>query len=292
MHLNKQTDNTKIADSVDLQSKTILTKITNNLVCINNYVLDKFIVDGLKEKKCDINENEMIVSAPNGLKYRLDFQPYVLFELIKTPDYEFFSNDKDSIFIDIGMNAGFVSLKFAQYEKIKEVHSFEPFKETFDGAIENFKLNPHIKDKIHPYNYGLGLSNYQMELLYEKRLAGNMSLVKNHYDGTNEEFKMENAKNQTIEIKDSGEILSEIIGKNPNKRIIIKCDTEGSEFDIIESLKQSNILNKIDIIMMEYHYKSPKIIEKNLVDNDFIVFYKGGYVPEVTCSMLYAVRNS
>jgi len=64
----------------------------------------------------------------------------------------------------------------------------------------------------------------------------------------------------------------------------MKCDTEGAEFDIFESLRNSHTLDNIDMVMMEYHEKSPKPLEDILTEHNFIVFYKG-------FNMLYAVKN-
>ena len=57
--------------------------------------------------------------------------------------------------IDIGMNIGLVSLTFARKAMVKEVHSFEPFKRTYDRARANLSLNPEIADKISAHNFGL-----------------------------------------------------------------------------------------------------------------------------------------
>ncbi len=51
-------------------------------------------------------------------------------------------------------------------------------------------------------------------------------------------------------------------------------------------------MKKIDIILMEYHFKSPKTIENALTKNHFVVFYKNGYNPKISVNMLYAVNNS
>lgn len=277
--------------------KRALKKITrqsgNDLVAICNHKVDRFIIDGLKNVGFKISKDDLIVESPQNLKFWIDFQHFVLYETFTNKDYEFFTDESDSIFIDIGMNAGFVSLKFAQKESIKKVYSFEPFLQTYNGALKNIALNPSLTSKIKAFPFGLGNKNEKMEVLYQKELAGNMSTVKNLYDGSaSPVFKAENAQKEAVEIKDASEVLKEIFEENLDKKIILKCDTEGSEFEIIESLDKSGLLKKIDIILMEYHFKSPKIIEEALIKNHFVVFYKDGYSEKIPVSMLYAVNNS
>ena len=266
-------------------------KISDKTYNINGYKVDKFIIDGLINFGFKVEKDNLIVTSPSNLKLRLDFQPYVLFESFTSKDYEFFSNDDDSILIDIGMNAGFISLQFAQKENIKKVYAFEPFLPTYNGALKNIELNKEIADKIETFPYGLSNKNAKMELLYEKGLAGNMSIVKNLYDNSNPVFDTDNANIETIEIKDASEVLGPILERNKDKKILLKCDTEGSEFEIIESLDNSKLLQEVDIILVEYHFKSPKIIETILTENNFVVFYKNGYDPETKCGMIYAVKN-
>lgn len=263
-------------------------------ICIANHKFDQFIIEGLKKVGFKIPENDLVVVSPDDIKLRLDFQPYVLFEAFTLLDYEFFINcDKDAVLIDVGMNAGFITLQFANKPNIKKVYSFEPFMPTYQGAMNNIKLNEHLATKIETFPFGLSNKNEKMELLYEKELAGNMTIVKDLYtNNENSVFKVKNAHKELIEIRDASDVLKDILDKNKGKQIILKCDTEGSEFEIIESLNKSGLLKQIDVILMEYHFKSPKIIEKALTENNFVVFYKDGYNPKITCSMLYAVNNA
>lgn len=259
--------------------------LSRKKIHIGNQTFDNFIIEGLKGAGFSISENDLVVVSSDNLKLRLDFQPYVMYEAFTLQDYEFFSDNRDAILIDIGMNAGFVTLQFANKQNIKKVYSFEPFMPTYQGALENIELNKHLADKIETFPYGLSNKNEKMELLYEKGLAGNMSIVKDLYhDNEDPAFIAKNAHKESIEIRDASDSLKDILNTNKDKQIILKCDTEGSEFEIIESLNKSGLLKQIDVILMEHHFKSPKSIEKALVQNNFVVFYKGS-------NMLHAVNN-
>src|SRR5271166_5049437 len=56
--------------------------------------------------------------------------------------------DGDACVIDVGMNVGLASLYFASKDFVKEVHSFEPSKATYDRALRNLALNPKLSSKV------------------------------------------------------------------------------------------------------------------------------------------------
>ena len=66
--------------------------------------------------------------------------------------------------------------------------------------------------------------------------------------------------------------------KHKNDLIVFKIDTEGAEYDIIDNLIASGLINKIDMIMMETHYypedkdKHPlHVMNHTLANHGFIV---------------------
>ena len=75
----------------------------------------------------------------------------------------------------------------------------------------------------------------------------------------------------TITIKDSAEVLLPIIKENyGEKKIILKCDCEGGEYDIFESLDNAGLLSKIDAIAMEWHGQDRlPSLKKILLKNGF-----------------------
>src|SRR5271166_3526832 len=68
-----------------------------------------------------------------------DEQFQIVHEVFVHLDYNFLFN-RDSMFIDVGMNCGFTALYAAQFGHVKEVHGFEPFHIPFNDAVENFSL--------------------------------------------------------------------------------------------------------------------------------------------------------
>lgn len=64
-----------------------------------------------------------------------------------------FKNTFDSIIIDIGSNVGDTALDLTS--KGLTVYGFEPVKELHEISLKNTELNPHLKEKINLFNYGV-----------------------------------------------------------------------------------------------------------------------------------------
>ncbi|GAF92572.1 unnamed protein product, partial [marine sediment metagenome] len=62
-----------------------------------------------------------------------------------------------------------------------------------------------------------------------------------------------------------------------------------AEFEIFERLMEKNIINKIDVIMMEYHFEKPDRLIDILTENTFALQTKIGSSKSKT-GYIYAVR--
>ena len=100
----------------------------------------------------------------------------------------------------------------------------------------------------------------------------------------------QNIRTETVTVKDAAKILAPIFEDNKNNRIIIKCDCEGAEFEILERLDEENLIVKIDAVLMEYHFKSPERLVKILADNGFAVHVIHGSKKEPCTGYLYAAK--
>ncbi|MCL2144468.1 MAG: FkbM family methyltransferase [Endomicrobia bacterium] len=244
------------------------------------------------EKNALINNGflleDNILTSPNALKFYNSYQAfYILWEIFVRGDYNIINN-KDSIFIDIGMNEAFVTLYYSKKTNIKKVYSFEPFNPTYKSALKNIDLNSGVKPKITTFLCGLGYENEEFEIAYCKEEAGNMSVVKDRL----KEIKLTDYADVTMEkvkIRKASEMIFPIIHSHPDEKKILKIDTEGSEFGILKDLDENNLLSKFDIIMLEYHFKSPKELEDRLTNNGFTVFYNN-YTESAKVGMLYAIK--
>jgi len=223
--------------------------------------------------KFHIKEIEGVkVAQGNGLNlgYIFDGDGIIIVEeIFKNEEYNF-DIGAQAVVIDIGMNTGLASLYFATRGDVEDVYGFEPFKPTFEQAMFNFKINEKYADKIHPYNYGLGDKDKELTLEYYSRTPGRMSTVKS-INEIHPSRKYE-TKTETVQIRNAAKDINSIIERHKDKKFIIKCDTEGSEKEIFESLDSKGILKSIDMVILEYHFSYDVPLMDILKRNGFVFF--------------------
>ena len=139
-------------------------------------------------------------------------------------------------FIDIGANSGIYSFIIGNnFHKIK-IKSFEPVKKTISKFKINLKLNKRLKN-IKLYNYGLSNRNSILPMKAQ---------VRNNYiqsSGYGVVKKGDDLKNLHIE-KNIFKIGDKAI-KLKNKKICIKIDAEGHEYEVLQGLKKLLSYNEI-----------------------------------------------
>lgn len=201
-------------------------------------------------------------------------------EIFLRKDYDF-DIDKNFIAIDMGMNKATTSIFFALKENTVKVFGYEPFLKTYEEALKNIQLNPHLINKIETFPFGLSDKNTFLEIPYCDSQNGSMSLTNPDFNLT---FESSNPNYlHKVEVRSATQELHKIIEKYSEYVIIAKIDTEGSEFAILRDLDESGILQKIDVIFMEFHFKCPEELINRLKKNDFIVIKKweGTYKDEI-----------
>jgi FkbM family methyltransferase len=227
-------------------------------------------------KKCgpfEVTEIDGVrVAAVSGLKLGHVFDGdgmVIVEEVFGNGEYHFDTGGR-SVVIDIGMNIGLASLYFASRDDVECVYGFEPFKPTFDQALFNFRINPDCAEKIHPANYGLGSGEKQLTLDYCATVPGQMSTVK-HIDETHP-WRKDRTKPVTVQIRDAAAEIGAILKQHPDKKVVVKCDTEGAEKEIFERLDADGLLGAIDVVMLEYHFSYDKPVCEILGRNGYIIF--------------------
>ncbi|MEP7322773.1 MAG: FkbM family methyltransferase [Saprospiraceae bacterium] len=197
-----------------------------------------------------------------------------------------FKFNSDSVVLDVGMNIGASSLFFASFDNIKKVYGFEPFKGTFDVAEKNIELNNYAASKIERFNYGLGSAHVTLKV----PLPPNGSLGGSTSDFVFGELLDESKRTLTsVEIQGICENLNKIHQSENDRKIILKLDCEGAEYEIIESLRKNNLIDKVDIFLIEYHLKGNQELIKIFIENGFSLFAPGS--PDVSLfGMLYVFK--
>ena len=173
----------------------------------------------------------------------------------------------EAIVIDIGMNRAIASLFFAAKENVRKIYAFEPFEPTLALAKKNLDLNPELNKKIQIFAYGLGKKDTTLEIPYSEILSDYMST-------THSVSVKENINTEIVIVKDAAKTLAPILEETKDKYVIIKCDCEGAEFDIFERLQEENLISKIDVVLMEYHFEEPDRLVDIFTANNFAVHTK------------------
>lgn len=236
-------------------------------------------------KITDTNYSYFTVSI-NGLLFKVaslsNFA--VLYEIFVQKLYEVSIIHKDIVVVDIGMNVGVASLYFANYPNVKAVYAYEPFPETYNEALYNFKLNPEVSKKIKSFNFGISdktcskvISSYQSGMLSASTILNedNFGKIPNKVTNVN-----------LISIK---ECLTKVYLDNPDNRIILKVDCEGEEYAIFKSIMASDFFNNINCILLEWHEYGIEELTDIMLKNGFQYFH----VPNenFNSGMIYAFKN-
>jgi FkbM family methyltransferase len=138
---------------------------------------------------------------------------------------------------DIGGNIGILAVIMANHFPEAKIYSFEPVKENFDILLQNIAPYPNVV----AFNYGLGSKNETKDI-YMSDDSNNFGGFSLHKVGVNLENKTQ------IQIKDINDVIDEI-GVEID---LVKIDTEGSEYDILTNITDSN-LKPVNWILGELH---------------------------------------
>lgn len=239
--------------------------------------------------KVDKNGDILAKLDEVNIKFNNFNEAFIINEIFGRRVYDFSINCEDLVVVDIGMNIGVASIFFAAKNNIKKVYAYEPFTPTYNLALKNISLNPKLRNKIKAYNFGLGEKEEVLTLSYCEENKGGMSTVSE----INVLIKNENNEkpfiNVNVYLKDVAQEIETINEENPNHKLILKIDCEGSEYQILQRLDEANLFKNVKIIMMEWHYGNPKIIEGILKKHNFVFFTS---YEEGMRGMIYAVNLS
>lgn len=190
----------------------------------------------------------------------------------------------DACVIDIGMNLAFATLFFAKTNNVKEIHSFEPFEDTFKRGMANIELNPNLATKIFAHRLALSDQNEEKTIRVGNKMTTATMSIRDHPSG----------QSMTVSVRDAGTVLGPIVERAIAKGLLVvaKIDCEGSEYEIFKSLERAGLLQKFSALMVEWHpysiHKQFSDLANPLLKHGFVVFdrtlRKGGN------GMFYAVH--
>lgn len=173
---------------------------------------------------------------------------------------------------DIGMNRAYTDMYFSLDPRCKKCYGFEPFKETYQFALENLSLNPSLKSKIEPFNFGLSDKNTTQDVYFLPHRDGissvNYDFIKNY--APEELDKLTVTK---VQLRKSSEVISDLLNKDSSEQKILKLDAEGAEYSVLPDLYSKDLLKNFNIIVGDMHVLNSKDETKALFD----YMYKSGF---------------
>ncbi len=230
----------------------------------------------------EITEDQRAVVVTSGdVKFKLqgntDF--YVFREIFLGNIYNVGVTFADYIVIDIGMNIGIASLFFAGRPEVSKVYGFEPFLDTYQQALDNFARNrQEIQDKILPCNIALYDEDKEVEIAVSCKESGLRDVFSQD----------DKSKQVEITYREAGKVIKNILKEESGKKAILKCDTEGSEYAIFNSLEEYGCWEGIEVVLLEYHNSAYPLQE--MLRRHGYRFFTVGNADTAGFGMIYAVK--
>ncbi len=148
-----------------------------------------------------------------------------------------------SVVFDVGANIGNYTLELSKYNKCK-IYCFEPVKETYKILLQNTSNLKEVTTEP------LGMSNQIGEAIIYDDLSQSSSSKATLYADVISEFHSKDIKSSTISLSTIDDYCSK---KNIDRISLLKIDTEGNEFKIIEGASTMISSGKIELIHFEFN---------------------------------------
>ena len=175
---------------------------------------------------------------------------YVLTEVFGKQLYEL-QDGREWFVVDVGMNVGYAALYFAGILGWETV-AFEPFSNTFDIAVQNIERN-ELSDRIHTNKAGVGGKDETISVSFDADARSTNSVFGNlQHDRSGREMPTQ------IHLVDAAVAVREALETAGNRPLLIKLDCEGSEYDIVDRLVETQLLDQVEAYIIEYHYIRPE----------------------------------
>lgn len=221
---------------------------------------------GFKIKKI---EKDYVVFSNTQINCIVNIEyPWMFDEVFGEEVYKFHDNiikenEKYTVF-DIGANRGYASLYFLTKPWSDKIYSFELLPQNYSEFQKNLDINnKNISQKIKSYNFGLSTKDANIVASFFTYGDASCSINKDFLLKYTQEYK--NNEIKTIcELKQTSEILKQIIEFEKVDKIVLKIDVEGSEYEIFDDLIKyyPQIFNKIVKIVGEAHLGFDKLYDK------------------------------
>ena len=265
----------KNAKLISKDGDFIIFNLNGNRVHINQLSNFKFNIDYLflllnsDFSKVTFSNSDYFLLHINNLYFKVASLSNlaVLYEIFVQNIYNINISTNNIIVVDIGMNIGAATLYFANQSFTEKVYGFEPFPETYMEANSNMKLNESLLGKVILFNKGVSNVTEKRSIYQFESGLLSASTINNDENTDNK-----NIKKIDIDLISIIDLLGMINKNHPENRIMLKIDCEGEEYSIFESLSETEYLNNICCIVVEWHEFGPEKIKTVLNNFNFQYF--------------------
>ncbi len=236
-----------------------------------------------------VNKTEELIAEKDNVQFKINDEEelFILTEVFVEGAYNLISpTHKKLALIDVGMNVGITTLFFASKENVDKIFSFEPFQPTFSMASKNIELNKAYSHKITANNFGLAKEEAEVTVSYSPKEKGRM--------GTkglpmSEGYTTANISTEVMHLRSASKEFLKIKDQVEDHFVVCKIDTEGAEYEIIDSLYESNLIAIPDVYFIEWHEIKPVDIVAKLKSANYQVIETT--MSLVHSGMIYAIKS-
>lgn len=209
----------------------------------------------------------------------------VVFEIFREEIYSFFCKE-ECVVVDVGANIGIASIYFANLPNVSNVESYELVPNTFKLALQNIRAS-NLNQKITISSYGLAKDKGSFSIPFKEEGSVDASV----FEVSPSNVKLQSGDNIEVNVLAAVPELQRIISHANGKKVVLKLDCEGSEYEIIPELSVNGILQQLSVIMLEWHYYGPEKIVIHLTECGFISLNRNIPNDGGKRGMIYAFRS-
>lgn len=195
---------------------------------------------------------------------------------------------KPDLILDIGCNVGHAALYFASVYPEARIVGFEPVAANLVNANRNFDLNPRLSKNISTCNFGLAAQNGTAKVDHCIEKPGCTGL----YPLPDDVSSGSECVRYNVDFRDVSSVCDQYL-KSPDCVALVKIDCEGSEYQIIQRLKDSGHLRSFSAIVGEWHRRNAEQNPADLVESlsceGFLTILLGD--PNKPSGMIYAINR-
>ncbi len=149
--------------------------------------------------------------------------------------------------LDFGANLGLASLFFAQrYDA--EVWAYELVPETAERAQANLSRNPDLAARIRLHAHGVAEGDGAFEIDVDEATHSMNSLVPDPARPAQGRAE--------VRVRDVGAVAEEALAELKGRRLVVKMDIEGAEYEAVRRLEATGHLGQIDVLFLEWHARA------------------------------------